>query len=191
MSKKYESLAVDIVTDFISSIFSPIVPALAGAGMVKALLAFLTAFHLIDTAGSNYIILDMIGDATFAFMPILLAFTTAQKLKCNPVLAAVTAGIMCHATWGTLIAAGEAVSFFGIPLYLVRYTGSVIPIVLVILVQARAEKFLTKVIPGAIRLVFMPMLTFIIMGALALSVLGPLGDYVGMIFTFVFTWFRT
>ncbi|MCM1088913.1 MAG: beta-glucoside-specific PTS transporter subunit IIABC [Muribaculaceae bacterium] len=178
----------DIVTDFISSIFSPIVPALAGAGMVKALLAFLTAFHLIDTASSNYIILNMIGDATFAFMPILLAYTTAQKLKCNPILAAVTAGIMCHATWGTLVAAGEAVSFFGIPLYLVRYTGSVIPIVLVILVQARVEKFLTKVIPGAIRLVFMPMLTFIIMGALALSILGPLGDYVGMIFTFVFTW---
>lgn len=126
----------DIVTDFISSIFSPIVPALAGAGMVKALLALLVAFNLIDRSGQTYIMLNLFGDATFAFMPILLAYTTAQKLKCNPILAAVVAGIMCHSTWTGLVAAGEAVHFFGIPLYLVRYTNSVIPIVLVLLVQA-------------------------------------------------------
>lgn len=60
--------AFTIVTDFISSIFSPIVPALAGTGMVKALLAFLVAFSRINTSGSTFRILDMIGDATFAFM---------------------------------------------------------------------------------------------------------------------------
>ena len=177
----------DIVTDFISSIFSPIVPALAGAGMVKALLALLTAFHLIDTAGQTYVILNLFGDATFAFMPILLAYTTAQKLKCNPILAAVVAGIMCHSTWTGLVSAGEAVRFFGIPFYLVRYTNSVIPIVLVLLVQAPVEKFLNKICPKSIRLVIVPMVEFIVMGTLALSILGPLGDYVGSIFTAIFT----
>ena len=177
----------DIVTDFISSIFSPIVPALAGAGMVKALLALLTAFHLIDTASQTYVILNLFGDATFAFMPILLAYTTAQKLKCNPILAAVVAGIMCHSTWTGLVSAGEAVRFFGIPFYLVRYTNSVIPIVLVLLVQAPVEKFLNKICPKSIRLVIVPMVEFIVMGTLALSILGPLGDYVGSIFTAIFT----
>ena len=177
----------DIAADFISSIFSPIVPALAGAGMVKALLALLLAFHLIDNTSQTYIILNLFGDATFAFMPILLAYTTAQKLKCNPILAAVVAGIMCHSTWTGLVAAGEAVSFFGIPLYLVRYTNSVIPIVLVLLVQAPVERFLNKICPKSIRLVIVPMVEFIIMGTLALSVLGPLGDYVGTIFTAIFT----
>ena len=70
----------DLVSDFISGIFSPIVPALAGAGMVKALLAFLVAFSWIDKSSQVYTILNLFGDATFAFMPILLAFTTAQKL---------------------------------------------------------------------------------------------------------------
>ncbi len=182
----------DIAADFVSSVFSPIVPALAGAGMVKALLALLVAFQLVDTSSQSYIIINMIGDATFAFMPILLAFSIGQKLKCSPFLAAVVAGIMCHATWGGLVAAKETVSLFGfIPLYLVRYTGSVIPIVLVIMVQAPLERFLNRVIPKAIRLVFVPMITFLVMGILALSILGPLGDYLGNIMTAIFTWLST
>lgn len=180
---------LDIVADFISGIFSPIVPALAGAGMIKALLALLIAFNLVDKASQTYIIINMIGDATFAFMPMLLAYTTAQKLKCNPILAVVTAGVMCHATWSGLVAAKEAVTIFGlIPLYLVKYTGSCIPIVLVILVQAPVEKFLNKIIPNSIRLVFAPMILFLVMSILALSIIGPLGDYVGTVFTFIFTW---
>lgn len=182
----------DILADFVSSIFSPIVPALAGAGMVKALLGLLVAFNLVDTSSQSYIIINMMGDATFAFMPILLAFSTGQKLKCNPFLAAVVAGIMCHATWGTLVAAKEPISLFGIlPLYLVRYTSSVIPIVLVILVQAPLERFLNKVVPKAIRLVIVPMILFLVMGTLALSIIGPLGDYIGNIMTIVFTWLST
>lgn len=189
IKKSQKKNPFDIAIDFISSIFSPIVPALAGAGMVKALLALLVAFHLIDTTSQNYVILNMIGDATFAFMPILLAYTSAKKLNCNPILAAVTAGIMCHATWGNLVAGKEAVELFGfLPLYLVRYTGSVIPIVLVILVQAPLEKWLNKIIPNAVRLVFVPMILFLVMGILGLSILGPLGDYIGKGFTFVFSW---
>ncbi len=182
----------DVVASFISAVFSPIVPALAGAGMVKALLGALVAFHLIDTANQTYIIINMIGDATFAFLPVLLAFTTAQKLKCNPFLATVVAGIMCHATWGGLVAAGEPVSLFGIiPLYLIRYTGSVIPIILVILVQAPLEKKLNKVVPKSIRLVIVPMVLFLVMGTLALSILGPIGNYIGNGLSVVFNWLST
>ena len=177
----------DIVTDFISSIFSPIVPALAGAGMVKALLALLVAFSWIDKSSQVYVLLNLFGDATFAFMPILLAYTASKKLGSNPVLGMVVAGIMCHATWTGLVAAGEPVSFLGIPFYLVRYTNSTIPIVLVMLVQAPLEKWLNKIMPKPIRLVFVPMIEFIVMGILAFSVLGPLGDYVGKIFTALFT----
>lgn len=186
---KEKQSVFNIVSDFVSSIFSPIVPALAGAGMVKALLALLTAFSLVDKTAQTYIIINMIGDATFAFMPILLAYTTAQKLKCNPILAAVTAGIMCHAGWADLVAAKEAVYFLNVvPLYLVRYTNSVIPIVLVMLVQAPFEKWLNKHIPGSVRLVFAPMIEFIVMGVLALSIIGPFGDYAGKIFTLIFGW---
>ena len=75
----------------------------------------------------------MFADAVFYFLPILLAYTEAQKLKCNPILAAGTACIMMHPTWGTLVAAKEAVNFFGmIPFQLVTYANSVIPVILVV-----------------------------------------------------------
>lgn len=119
--------------------------------MVKAFLAILVTFNLVDPTNQTYVIINMIGDATFAFLPILLGFTTAQKLKVNPYLAAVVAEIMVHATWGGLVATGDPVNLFGfVPLYLVRYTNSVIPIILVVLVQSPIEKFLNRIIPKAL-----------------------------------------
>jgi len=179
----------DLVADFISSIFSPIIPALAGAGMVKALLAVLVTFNIISQNSQSYIILNMIGDGTFVFLPIMLAFTAAQKLKTNPFLAVSVAAIMVHPTWATLVDAGKAIKLFGIiPLYGVKYTGTVIPIILVILLQAPIERFLNKVIPQSVRIVFAPMILFLVMGVISLSIVGPLGDIIGSSLTFVFTW---
>lgn len=183
---------VEAVIDFISGTFQPIIPALSGAGMVKALLALLLVFHLIDDTSQTYYILNFFADGVFYYLPILLAVTEAQKLKCNPVLAAGVAAIMLHPNWTALVTAGEAVHFFGvIPFTLASYTGSVIPIILVILVQAYVERILDKWIPKSVKLVFVPMLTFLIMGTLALAVLGPigsvLGNALGVFFTFLST----
>lgn len=183
---------VDYVIDFVSSVFQPIVPALSGAGMLKALMALLTVFHLVNSDSQTYYILNFFADATFAFLPILLAYTTAKRMKCNAILAMSVAGIMCHANWLALVAADEPVRFFGvIPFYLVSYTSTVIPIILVIIVQSFVEKWLNKAIPKAVNLVFVPMFTFLIMGTLALSVLGPVGDYVGEGLALVFDWLST
>lgn len=183
---------VSTVVDFIAGSFQPIIPALSGAGMLRALMAILVAFHLVDTSSQTYAILNFFGDAVFYFLPILLAFCQAQKLKCNPVLAAAVAGIMMHPAWNAMVAAGESVSFFGLlPFTLVSYTGTVIPIILVIFVQSFIEKKLNKWIPKSVNLVFVPMLTFLIMGALALSILGPIGNIVGQGLSVVFTFLST
>ena len=179
---------VTAVIDFISGTFQPVIPALSGAGMLKALMALLVVFKVIDTSTQTYYIINFFADAVFYFLPILLAFCQAQKMKCNPVLAAAVAGIMMHTSWTALVAAGEPVFFFGIiPFTLVNYTSTVIPIILVIFVQAYVEKFLNRVIPKAVNLVFVPMLTFLIMGTLALSVLGPIGNIIGQYLATFFT----
>ncbi len=177
------------MTSFISSAFAPIVPALAGAGMVKAFLSVLVAFNLVDTSGQTYQLISMFSDAAFTFLPMLLAYTVAGRLKCNQIIAAAVAGILLHPTWTGLVSAGEAVYLFGfIPVRLVSYASSVIPIILILLVQAPLEKWLNKVIPNAVKMVFVPMLTFLIMGCLALTILGPIGAYVGSALSYVFLW---
>lgn len=178
------------VIDFISGTFQPVIPALSGAGMVKAVLAILVVFKLITNESQTYYLLNMFADGVFYFLPLILAFTAAQKLKANPILAVSVGAMMLHPNWFNLVSAGEPVNFFGmIPFTLVRYSSSVIPIILVVLVQSRVEKYLRKYVPKSVELVIVPLMTFLIMGTLAFSILGPigsiLGGYLATFFTFL------
>ena len=179
---------LDTVIDFVAGTFQPIIPALSGAGMVKAVMALLTTFGIIDTASQTYQMLNIFADGVFYFLPILLAFTEAQKLKCNPILAAGVAAMMLHPTWSGFVTAGDPVNFFEVvPFTLASYGSSVIPIILVVFVQSFVEKWLNKHIPASVNLVFVPMLTFLVMGTLAFSVLGPIGYIVGEWLSVFFT----
>ena len=171
---------LNTVIDFVAGTFQPIIPALSGAGMVKAIMALLVVFHLISTDSQTYYMLNVFADGVFYFLPLLLAFCEAQKLRCNPVLAAGVAAMMLHPNWLSLVTAAEPVHFFGvIPFTLTGYASSVIPIIFVVFVQSYVEKLLKKWIPKAVELVFVPMCTFLIMGTLAFSILGPIGSIIG------------
>jgi beta-glucoside PTS system EIICBA component len=171
---------VSAVIDFVSGVFQPVIPALSGAGMVKAVLALLVVLKVITNESQTYYMLNLFADGVFFFLPMILAYTVAQKLRCNPILAVSVAAMMMHPNWGALVTAGDPVHFFGvIPFKLASYTGSVIPIIIVIFCQSYIEKFLNRVIPKSVQLVFVPMLTFLIMGTLAFSILGPIGSIIG------------
>lgn len=181
---------VEVVIDFVASVFQPVIPALSGAGMIKALLALLVVLNVITNDSPTYYLLNLFADGVFYFLPFILAFTTAQKMKCNPILAVSVAAMMLHPNWLALVTAGEVVRFFDIiPFTLTSYASSVIPIIFVIFVQSYIEKAIKKLIPKAVELVFVPMLTLLIMGILAFSVLGPLGailgGYLATFFTFL------
>lgn len=179
---------LEAVIDFVSGTFQPIIPALSGAGMIKAVMALLVTFSVIDSSSQTYYMLNTFADAVFYFLPILLAYCEAQKLKCNPILAAGVAAMMLHPNWTSLVTAGEPVSFFGVvPFTLASYGSSVIPVILVVFVQPFVEKWLDRHIPKAINLVFVPLLTFLVMGTLAFSVLGPIGYIVGQWLAVAFT----
>lgn len=180
----------ETIIDFVAGVFQPVIPALSGAGMVKALLALLVVVNVITPENQTYALLNLFADGVFYFLPLILAFTTAQKLKCNPILAAGVGAMMLHPNWLAMVEAGKAVKFFDvIPFTLTSYASSVIPIILVIFVQSYVEKLLKRIIPKSVELVFLPMLTFLIMGVLAFSVLGPigsiLGGYLATFFTFL------
>lgn len=183
---------IETLIDFVAGTFQPIIPALSGAGMVKAVLALLMVFNVITADSQTYYLLNLFADGVFFFLPMLLAVTEAQKLKCNPIMAAGVAAMLMHPNWTVLVQAGDPVHFFGvIPFTLATYTSSVIPIILIVFVQSYIEKLLNKYIPKSVNLVFVPMFTFLIMGTLAFSVLGPigaiLGNYLADFFTFLST----
>ncbi|MGT2950335.1 PTS beta-glucoside transporter subunit EIIBCA [Streptococcus cuniculi] len=177
------------IIDFIAGAFQPVIPALSGAGMVKAVLALLMVFKIIENTSQTYVMLNTFADGVFYFLPLILAFTTAQKLKANPILATGVVAMMLHPNWINFVATGEPVRFFGIvPFTLATYTSSVIPAIIVVFVQSYIEKFFNRMIPKSVELVFVPMLTFLVMGTLAFSVLGPIGALLGQGLAVVFTY---
>ena len=62
-SKKKNPVSVFI--DFISGTFMPVIPAMSGAGMIKAVLALLTVFNIISTDSQTYYVLNFFSDAVF------------------------------------------------------------------------------------------------------------------------------
>lgn len=171
---------VTVVIDFIAGSFIPIIPAIAGAGMVRAVLSLLVVFNLVSAESATYRVLDFFAGGVFYYLPVLLGFSAALKLKCNPYLAAGVAMILVHPTWVEIVAEGAPVHLFEvIPLTLTGYDNTVIPILLIVLVQSYVEKFLKRYTPKSIEMVTVPMLTLLVMGVLALSILGPIGALLG------------
>lgn len=167
------------IFDTITGIFAPIVPAIAGSGMIKAVLTLLTIFGLLSKESQTYYILNFVADAAFYFLPVLLAFSSAHKFKANPYLATVMGGVLLHPSLGALVTAGEPVSFIGLPITLVSYSSSVVPIILIVLVQSYVERFAKKISPNAIRVFFYPLVTILVMTPIALAAVGPIGTIVG------------
>lgn len=167
------------IVEFISGVFSPVIPAMAGAGMVKALLALLVAFGMITRDSQSYNMVNLLGDAVFYFLPFFLAVTAANKLKANPYISMALAGALLHPNFIALVATGKNIELFNFPVKLVNYGSSVIPILLIVFFQSYIERFFNKIIPEAVKIVFVPMLTIFVTGVLAFTIVGPAGSYVG------------
>lgn len=165
--------------DTVTGIFTPILPALTAAGMIKAVLALLVAFKLVQSSSNTYQVINFMGDATFYFLPILLANSAAKKLGCNPYLAMMLGGILIHPNFISLIATaketGEALTIFGLPIYNASYASSVIPIILGVLLMSKVEPLADKISPKAIKFFTVPLITMFITGIATLCVLGPIG----------------
>ena len=178
-TSKNRKISLSSVMDFISGTFNPLIPAISGAGMVKALLALLVVFNIIGKEEKTYVVINFMSDAVFYLLPILLAYNAASKLKCNPILAAVLGGILLHPQFVQLRLTGDPIEIFGLPVRLVNYGSSVVPILLIVWLQSFVERFLNTIVPNAIKIIFVPMLTLMFVGIIGLTLLGPLGGYIG------------
>lgn len=162
----------------ISGIFTPIIPAITGAGILKAVMALFSVFGLIDKSSKTYEILTVFADSAFYFLPFLLAYSSAKKFRCSTVLALSVAGILLHPSFGAMLKEGGA-SFVGIPVISATYSSSVIPIILSIWFMSYVEPIADKISPKAIKFFTKPLITLVVTGAAAILVLGPLGAIVG------------
>ncbi|WP_339306359.1 beta-glucoside-specific PTS transporter subunit IIABC [Paenibacillus sp. FSL R5-0519] len=169
---------ISALFDFISGVFTPILPAITGAGMIKGIVAILVALGWLSDTSSTYIILSAIGDGAFYFLPIILAISAARKLGSNMYIAAALAAGIMHPTITALLANGDT-TFVGIKVIAATYSSTVIPIILAIWIASYVEKAVDRVTHASLKLLIVPTVTLLIMVPLTLMTVGPLGTVLG------------
>lgn len=166
--------------NLMSSILVPIVPALAGAGMIKALLVILTTYSLLSTETSTYKILSAASNGAFYFLPILLAFSCSKVFKTNPFVSVAIIGALLEPNFTSLLnAQGDIVEFLGMPVVMMKYMSTLIPAILAIWAYSYLERLLNKIIHRSIESVFVPMFGILIMVPATAMIIGPIGVYLG------------
>lgn len=174
------------IVDFVISVFQPLVPAIAGGGVLKSLLLLLDLMGWLTRDSSTYKVLDNIGSAPLYFLPILVAITTAMKLKVNVLVAVSAVSVMVLPAMSKQLA--EGATFLSLDLQNVAYASQVFPAILCVLFYAQTEKIFNRYSPGALRIFLSPMLSLLVTVPVTLLILGPLGYELGAGLATVILW---
>lgn len=188
--------------DIISGVFSPILGVLAAAGMIKGLAALLLALHWVEPESGTYQLLNIAGDGAFTFLPVFLGYTAMKKFGGTPFVGIAIAVALVHPSLSTL-SAGEPlytlfngtifqsnihITFLGIPVILMSYASSVIPIIISAYFAAKLEKRLKRIIPDVIKTFVVPFFTIMIMVPLTFIVIGPIATWAGNLLGTLTVW---
>lgn len=185
-NKKWYNRVLGAITD----IFQPIIPAICGAGMLKAVLALVVFLKWLTTDSQTYQLLSLLADSAFYFLPIMLAITSAKRFHANPFFSAVLGGMLIHPNFVAMVAAGNPIKFLDIPVKAVSYGAAVVPPILIVLVMSYVEKYAKKIAPDAVKVFLVPLIVFLVTAPLAWIIIGPLGAIVGDVLLVIFEFFN-
>ncbi|GMG61045.1 beta-glucoside-specific PTS transporter subunit IIABC [Tetragenococcus halophilus] len=168
---------IAIVFEYISGTFSPLIPALAGSGMIKALLAVLTMAGWLSEESSTYAVLEAASNGLFYFFPVFIGISAAKFLKVNPYVGGVIGAGLLEPSFSALMDTSQSLDFMGIPLIISDYTQTVFPMLVAMAFYAPIERFFKKYSPDTIQLFFVPMMGILIMVPLTALIFGPFSQY--------------
>ena len=170
-----------VLIDTISGIFIPFLGAFTGAGLLKGFMVLFVTLGVLDKSTTTYAILNAAGDGVFYFLPIFLAYCAGSKFGAKPFISMAIASALVYPNITALFSATDpiAVDFLGIPVHMISYTSSVLPIIAACFVQAKLEKLLNRVIPQMLRSIFIPVLDLLLLVPLTFIVVGPITDMLG------------
>ncbi|EHS58160.1 PTS transporter subunit EIIC [Paenibacillus sp. Aloe-11] len=183
-----EGNPISRLLDFISGAFTPILPAMIGAGMIKAVIYVLMSFGFLLSDPQMYTILLAISDGIFYFLPIFVAASAARRLGSNVFVAAAVGASVFHPQLTALLQSGEEVRFAGLSVIEPQAASSIILILVVVWMASYLEKWLDRYIPCWLKLMAVPTLTLVITISLMMFVFGPLWTYLGQHISDGFGW---
>jgi len=163
--------------DIVSGIFTPFVGVMAACGILKGLLSLALAFGLTREATGTYKTLFAASDAVFYFLPILLGYTAGKKFGGNAFTTMIIGAALVHPQMLAAFTAAQSgaapLHFFGIPMILINYSSSVIPIIFAAWFSCLIERLVHDRLPGAVRNFTTPLLCLAIVVPVTFMLIGP------------------
>jgi len=166
------------IFEVVSGSFSPLIGAMAGSGMIKALLAVMTMMHWMEPTSSSYLVLAAAANSVFYFLPILLGISAAIKMSANGYIGGAIGAALLEPNFTSLIG-NQSATLFGIPIVAINYSSTVFPIFIAVAILAVIERYLKKVCPHNIQMFMVPMLCLILIVPLTVLIFGPFGVSLG------------
>ncbi|PTT15639.1 PTS beta-glucoside transporter subunit EIIBCA [Microbacterium sp. HMWF026] len=180
--------AGSVFMDFVVGVFTPIIPAVAGAGIFKSFLILAVALGWLQTTDQTYQVLTAIPDAVFFFLPLLVTYTAAKKLDVNIPLALGIVGLLVFPTFAGLLTQEGGVALFGLTVPAIAYNAQVFPPILAVLLLAVVERFARRISPSVISTFLVPLICFVVVAPATIFLLGPLGFFLGTLLTGAMLW---
>ena len=169
------------VLNYLSSSMVPMIPVLLAAAMFKTIAVVIgpSMLKVVDGTDDFSVLMNMLYNACFYFLPIYLGFNAAKNLGATPMLGAFIGGVLIEPTFVQLATDGSAFSVYGIPCTPINYSQTVVPVLLSVVALYFIEKLIKKHMPDALSTVFTPLLTIALTIPLSLCLLAPLGSWLG------------
>ncbi|EFA1466544.1 PTS beta-glucoside transporter subunit IIABC, partial [Escherichia coli] len=177
----------------ISGIFTPLIGLMAATGILKGMLALALTFQWTTEQSGTYLILFSASDALFWFFPIILGYTAGKRFGGNPFTAMVIGGALVHPLILTAFENGQkadelGLDFLGIPVTLLNYSSSVIPIIFSAWLCSILERRLNAWLPSAIKNFFTPLLCLMVITPVTFLLVGPLSTWISELIAAGYLW---
>lgn len=188
-----ENMSVfDRFIDLISGIFTPMLGVLCAAGMIKGFVAMFVAFNWLSENSGTYKILYSIGDGFFYFLPIILGLTAAKKFRvdqfigmaigmalCYPSIVALNSSktVLSTLFTGTIFQSQIHATFLGIPVVMMSYTSSVIPIILAVWFASKVQALAKRIVPTVVKTFLVPFITLLITVPVTFLIIGSVASW--------------
>lgn len=164
------------------SIFSPLLPLLAGAGLLRGFTILANEIGWLPTESSTNVLLTLAATSVFYFLPLLIAVTSAKRFATSPYIAMAIMGALIMPDFIGLVKGdgGNTITFLGIAIPVFNYTSQIIHAILTTWLQSKMELFMKKKIPNSLHMIVIPTVLLFVLVPVAAGIFGPLGNYLSI-----------
>ncbi|MCH4007603.1 MAG: glucose PTS transporter subunit IIA [Eubacterium sp.] len=165
----------------LGDVFVPILPAIVASGLMMGLVEAIGKASPAFVNSDWYSFLDMVSGAAFAYLPVIIAISTARVFGGNIFLGAVVGLCMIHSNlinaWAVSGMKASQIPVWHLLCFHVKavgYQGHVIPVIIAVWIMCMVEKWLHKHVPEMLDLFVTPLCTVLFTTFITFTIIGPI-----------------